>query len=115
MSHILEAKSSFGRDPPHTHRESQSNMYMSVPSRVLCRRALVNLSMSGTFLDPAGRQPVCQPGYWAWGQNAQNALRGPYICVAGQLLEYTSNCCFLTPERARFSLPFGISEASRQL
>ena len=38
----------------HTHRESQSDIQTSVPSRFLCRRDLVRLGLSGTFLDPMG-------------------------------------------------------------
>ena len=38
----------------HTHRESQSDIQTSVPSRFLYRRDRVRLGLSGTFLDPMG-------------------------------------------------------------
>ena len=51
------------RDGSHTHRQSQSNIQTSVPSHFLCWRGLVNLGLSGAFLDPAMTLPVCEPEY----------------------------------------------------
>ena len=45
------------REGSHTPREHQSKLQTSVPSHFLCRRELVSLGLSGTFLDLVGKTP----------------------------------------------------------
>ena len=42
------------REESHTQRERESRIHISVPSRLLCSRALVSLSLSGKLLVPTG-------------------------------------------------------------
>ena len=50
------------REGSHTPRECQGKLHMAVLSRFLCRRELVSVGLSGTFLNVVVTHPVFQPG-----------------------------------------------------
>ena len=55
------------REGPRSHRERQTNIQTSLPSRFLCRGDPKSLGLPGKFLDTAGTHPDCEPGYRTLG------------------------------------------------
>ena len=60
----------------HTPRERQSHSHTSVPSPLLCRRALVSLGLSGKFLAPMGTHSMCETAYRTEGPQGACFSRG---------------------------------------